>query len=65
LQPHRVEADTVENWRVIPAYAQALEKALGPRGAQTLSTACDEHLNAFNELAERIYINWLQTAAQV
>jgi len=60
-----VEADTVDNWAEIPAYAQALEKALGSTGASTLRDDCAAQTAAFNEMAERVYINWLQTAARV
>lgn len=60
-----VEADTVGNWSVIPAYAQALEQALGQQGADVLDTACAENMRVFNTMAERMYINWLQTAARV
>lgn len=60
-----VEADTVSNWAEIPEYAGALEKALGPDGLGQMQTACAEHMSAFNRDAERIYINWLQSTAQI
>lgn len=59
-----IEADTVETWARIPAYAAALEKALGPGGLATLKADAAARLEEFNTLAERVYINWLQTAAQ-
>lgn len=60
-----VEAETVENWIAIPSYAAALETALGKNGAAKLKAACDAQLDSFNTMAERVYINWLQTSAQV
>jgi GMP synthase-like glutamine amidotransferase len=60
-----VEADTVSNWNGIPEYASALTKALGEDGAAELERGCAAHQSKFEEMAERLYINWLQTAAQV
>jgi len=60
-----IEPDTVANWGAIPAYSQALDKAMGPGGAERLSADCAAHMGAFNEMAERLYLNWLQTAAHV
>jgi GMP synthase-like glutamine amidotransferase len=60
-----VEADTVANWSVIPAYEASLKTVLGDNGPSMLMAACDAHMDDFNRMAERIYINWLQTAAQV
>jgi len=59
-----VEADTVRNWTRIPAYATALETALGAGGDALLEQAVSRHLAAFNEMAERFYINWLQMTAR-
>lgn len=58
-----VEADTVSNWAAIPEYAQALETAFGEGGTARLDADCADHMPAFNQMAERIYINWLQAAA--
>lgn len=60
-----VEADTCANWAEIPEYAGALEKALGPNGLPEITAACAAQMAAFNRDAERVYINWLQAAAQV
>ncbi len=60
-----VEAETVESWIAIPSYAAELDTALGKNGAATLKAACDAQLDVFNTMAERVYINWLQTSAQV
>lgn len=59
-----VESDTVDNWADIPEYADALHKALGSDGALQLKTDCETHMADFNQMAERLYINWLQTSAQ-
>lgn len=58
-----VESDTVDNWADIPEYAGALEKALGPDGARQLKADCNAHMADFNRMAERLYMNWLQTSA--
>ena len=64
LQFHlEIEPDTVDNWKDIPAYKQALHDALGADGAERLSSDCAEQMNTFSNLAERVYINWLQTSA--
>lgn len=59
-----VEEDTVANWADIPEYAQALEKALGADGAAQLAKDVEANLKSFNDMAERMYINWMQMAAQ-
>ena len=59
-----IEADTVANWAEIPAYAEALQKALGADGVAKMQAAADENMRDFNTMAERLYINWLQAAAQ-
>ena len=59
-----VEADTVGNWAQIPAYAAALRKAMGDDGPEKLDADVARHLKDFNVMAERLYINWLQCAAQ-
>lgn len=59
-----VEADTVENWANIPEYKAALVNAMGEAGAVALKADVAAKLKDFNAMAERVYINWLQTAAQ-
>ena len=59
-----VEADTVENWAAIPSYAEDLETALGKNGVEELKIACENKMSDFGRLAERFYINWLQTSAK-
>jgi len=65
LQFHlEVEPDTVANWSAIPAYAESLQLALGDDGVDALNTACEKHMQAFQTMSERVYINWMQTAAK-
>ncbi len=59
-----VEADTVANWAAIPEYKAALEAAFGEGGAERLAADCAAQIEEMNLVAERIYINWLQAAAQ-
>lgn len=59
-----VEADTVANWAAIPEYASALTGALGADGAVALARAVDDNIAEFNQMAERLYLNWLQMTAQ-
>jgi len=65
LQFHiEVEADTVPNWAKIPEYANALDAALGLDASSKLAKSCSENMSRFNTLAERLYINWMQTTAR-
>ena len=59
-----VEADTVANWADIPEYKSALEGAMGDGAAQRLAADVGARMNDFNAMAERLYINWMQTSAQ-
>jgi len=59
-----IESDTVDNWKEIPAYKEALVNALGNDGADTMSKACAQNMKDFAALSERVYINWLQTSAK-
>lgn len=59
-----IEPDTVGNWAEIPEYAGALTKAMGDSGVEQMTASCAEQMKAFNEMAERVYINWLQTSAK-
>jgi GMP synthase-like glutamine amidotransferase len=65
LQFHvEIETDTVANWLDIPEYATALDLALGKGAGAKLAAGCAAKMSTFNQLAERIYINWMQTSAQ-
>lgn len=59
-----IEADTVANWATVPAYRAALENAMGADGVAQMQAAVDAEIVRFNDMAERFYINWLQTAAR-
>ncbi|MEM8840554.1 MAG: type 1 glutamine amidotransferase [Pseudomonadota bacterium] len=59
-----IEADTVANWADIPEYAAALDKEFGAGGTEKLDAACTAEMAGFNRAAERVYMNWLQAAAQ-
>ena len=59
-----VETDTVSNWAAIPEYRDALISAMGPQGATDLDSDVALKLGDFSSMAERLYINWLQTAAR-
>ena len=59
-----LESDTVQNWAKIPEYAGALEKAMGKGAVAEFDAACAERMEAFNSMAERLYINWLQATSR-
>jgi len=59
-----IEADTVATWNNIPEYSGALSKAIGAGHVQELEAACAARMQAFNAMAERLYINWLQATAK-
>lgn len=66
LQFHvEIEPDTVTNWAGIPEYAESLDAAMGPTGAAKFEQDCNAQMRVFNDMAERIYINWMQASAQV
>ncbi|MEM1276234.1 MAG: type 1 glutamine amidotransferase [Pseudomonadota bacterium] len=58
-----VEADTVDNWSGIPAYAGALEKVFGQAGVERLREACRVEMDQFNATAQQVYLNWMQVCA--
>ncbi|WP_371810234.1 type 1 glutamine amidotransferase [Ruegeria sp. HKCCD8929] len=58
------EPETVTNWAAIPEYSAALEKAMGEDAVSRLDNDVSDQLDRFRSMAERIYINWLQCAAQ-
>ena len=59
-----VESDTVSNWNKLAEYEVALKAAMGEAGAERLASDVHARLGDFNNLAERLYINWMQTSAQ-
>lgn len=65
LQFHvEIEEDTVEQWGAIPEYAKALEDALGRDAMPEFKKAAAANMSTFNDMAERLYINWMQTSAR-
>ena len=66
LQFHiEVEGDTFDNWKDIPAYSKALVDALGADGEAQFASDVNENSKQFATMAERMYINWMQTTAKV
>jgi GMP synthase-like glutamine amidotransferase len=59
-----LEAETVRSWAAIPEYSEALDKAMGEGAVARLDAKCSTRMQAFNTMAERLYINWLQTSAK-
>lgn len=59
-----IESDTVQNWAKIPEYAGALEQALGKGAVEAFEKACADRMKTFNDMAERLYMNWLQATAK-
>ena len=60
-----VEQDTVKNWADISAYRAALEAAMGAGATARLEAHVTARQASFETAAERLYINWMQTAAHV
>ena len=59
-----IEPDTIPNWAAIPAYAEALDKAMGEGAVGKFEADAAAGMREFNDMAERVYINWLQATAQ-
>lgn len=59
-----ITADTVSDWAVIPAYASALDKALGAGAVPRLKADVDARLAAFNADAATVYRNFRGIIAQ-
>ncbi|MEZ5901499.1 MAG: type 1 glutamine amidotransferase [Hyphomicrobiaceae bacterium] len=65
LQFHaEVTATTVADWAAIPAYAQALDRALGSGAAARLEADVAAKLSNFNAVARTLYRNLMQASAQ-
>ncbi len=60
-----LESDTVKNWGKIPAYAGALEHAMGKGAIDQFDADCAVRMPTFNDMAERLYMNWLQMTAKI
>lgn len=57
------EPDTVANWAQIPAYAAALERALGPGSVANLDADVSAAMAGLNSTARTFYDNWMALAA--
>ncbi|MEL6522527.1 MAG: type 1 glutamine amidotransferase [Pseudomonadota bacterium] len=58
------EPDTVENWSKIPAYAAALERALGAGALPKLDAEVSAKMGDFNAAARQFYTNWMKAAVR-
>jgi|TARA_X000000950_G_C13756830_1_gene595111 hypothetical protein len=52
----------VQDRSKIPEYEASLTAALSVNNQKTLEADCAAHMHAFNAMAKRLYLNWLQTA---
>ena len=65
LQFHlEADAGTLDGWLTEGGHRGALEAALGTAGAERAVAANRAETDALKRTAERVYINWLQAAAQ-
>jgi hypothetical protein len=53
---------TVSEWGAIPAYAAALEQALGKDALHRLERSANDHMVNFNAIARQLYANFMSTA---
>ena len=54
----------MQSWVRIMEYLEALEKALGKNGVFELQKDAKLNQSKFENMAERAYINWMQTIAK-
>jgi GMP synthase-like glutamine amidotransferase len=65
MQYHvEVEPDTVANWAAIPAYRNALVRALGDDGVAIMSAGAARNMETFLASAERLYNNFMRLASE-
>jgi len=57
-----VTADTVPDWGAIPAYAEALDAALGAGSLARFQHEVARALAEFNRNANRFYENWMRVS---
>lgn len=60
-----VTAATVPDWGAVPAYAQALDEALGAGALVTFQADVDIAMSEFNRCAKKLYDNWMRTVGLV
>lgn len=64
LQFHvEVTPDTVSEWREVPAYAAALDSAMGQNGAEIFARTTAELMADFESIAAKMHANFLSTYA--
>lgn len=64
MQYHvEVEPDTVSNWAAIPAYRDALIRAMGEDGVETLEKGAADNMGEFLQSAETLYGNFMRHAS--
>jgi len=51
---------TVMEWGKVPAYAAALDAALGPGALVRMNQTASEHMSAFNRLSKTLYENFIR-----
>ena len=54
-----LEADTVQNWGDVPAYAAALEASLGPSGLSDMDNAATANMGDFENNSRTLYRNFM------
>ncbi len=57
-----VTGDTVAEWGAVPAYAAALDAALGAGALARFDAEVAHHMSAFMQQARRFYDNWMSVA---
>ncbi|MEZ5923726.1 MAG: type 1 glutamine amidotransferase [Hyphomicrobiaceae bacterium] len=65
MQYHvEIEPDTVANWGAIPAYRDALVRALGEDGLAVMKDGAARHMPEFLASAERLYTSFMRQVAK-
>ena len=63
IQYHvEITANTVRDWGAVPAYEQALERAMGEGALAAFEADASAHMAEFNRSARRIYDNFMRIA---
>ena len=61
IQYHiEITGDTVREWGAVPAYEQALERAMGEGALAAFEADAAAHMADFNRSARRIYDNFMR-----
>ena len=63
IQYHvEITRNTVRDWGAVPAYEQALERAMGEGALAEFEADASAHMADFNRSARRIYDNFMRIA---